>query len=167
MTDALHTAGMWENTLFVWTTDNGSPVTGGGSNHPLKGGKGSNWEGGCRVPTFVTGGILPAQQRGKIHNGLIAISDWHATILTLAGVAPSAGEPAAPSPLDAVDAWPWISGVSDSSSRHELIYDHHMYPTSQSCLNVTTKRAGAGCLYGAIQRDGWKLILGTEHNAGT
>ena len=45
LSTALRRAGMWENTLFIWTNDNGAPVTVGGSNHPLRGGKGSNWEG--------------------------------------------------------------------------------------------------------------------------
>jgi arylsulfatase A-like enzyme len=41
VTEAVKARGMWEHTLFVWTTDNGSPVQVGGSNHPLKGGKGA------------------------------------------------------------------------------------------------------------------------------
>eukprot|EP01047_Picozoa_sp_COSAG01_P034051 COSAG01_NODE_2537_length_7450_cov_5.509411_4_plen_508_part_00 len=41
LTETLHDVGMWSNTLFVWTNDNGSPVSVGGSNHPLRGGKGS------------------------------------------------------------------------------------------------------------------------------
>ena len=45
VTDALVEAGMWNDTLLVWTTDNGSPVQVAGSNHPLKGGKSTNWEG--------------------------------------------------------------------------------------------------------------------------
>ena len=45
LTTALNATRMWANTLFVWTNDNGSPVTVGGSHHPLRGGKGSNWEG--------------------------------------------------------------------------------------------------------------------------
>ena len=39
VTDALIATGMWNSTLFVWTTDNGSPIGVGGSNHPLRGGK--------------------------------------------------------------------------------------------------------------------------------
>ena len=38
VTDALKKKGMWQNTLFVWTNDNGSPISVGGSNHPLRGG---------------------------------------------------------------------------------------------------------------------------------
>ena len=30
LTDALHAKGIWENTLFIWTTDNGSPVNSAG-----------------------------------------------------------------------------------------------------------------------------------------
>ena len=33
---ALKSTGLWEKTVFVWTTDNGSPVQAGGSNHPRK-----------------------------------------------------------------------------------------------------------------------------------
>jgi arylsulfatase A-like enzyme len=76
VTAALRASGLWANTLLVWTTDNGSPVNAGGSNHPLRGGKGSNWEGGTRVPAFVNGGFLPDVQRGKTHAGLIHIADW-------------------------------------------------------------------------------------------
>lgn len=39
-------------------------------------GKGSNWEGGTRVPAFVTGGILPAAMRGKTLQGPLHIADW-------------------------------------------------------------------------------------------
>ena len=86
VTDALRATGMWETTLFVWSTDNGSPVQVGGSNAPLRGGKGSNWEGGCRVPAFVAGGLLPAGQRGTQHPlGIAHIIDWYRTFANLAG----------------------------------------------------------------------------------
>lgn len=37
VTEALRETGMWNNTLFIWATDNGSPVNAGGSNQPLRG----------------------------------------------------------------------------------------------------------------------------------
>lgn len=39
-------------------------------------GKGSNWEGGTRVPAFVTGGFLPASMRGKTLEGPVHVADW-------------------------------------------------------------------------------------------
>ena len=36
VTSALKATGLWDSTVFVWTTDNGSPVQAGGSNHPLR-----------------------------------------------------------------------------------------------------------------------------------
>jgi len=158
VTDALKAKGMWNDTLVIWTNDNGSPIFVGGSNHPLRGGKGTNWEGGVRVPTFVTGGYLPESQRGRSHDGLIHISDWHSTIVKLAGLDPSAGEPNANSPLDSIDAWPWLSGQQLHSDRNEVVFDHHMFHAATAdCLNVSGR-----CLQGAIMRDGMKLVVGPE-----
>ena len=44
-------------------------MTVAGSNAPLKGGKGSNWEGGTRVPAFVSGGLVPAAMAGTTLTG--------------------------------------------------------------------------------------------------
>eukprot|EP00039_Didymoeca_costata_P030846 m.31698 g.31698 ORF g.31698 m.31698 type:complete len:644 (+) comp8339_c0_seq1:63-1994(+) len=171
VTEALKSSGMWENTLYIFTTDNGSPVSVGGSNHPLRGGKGSNWEGGTRVPAFVTGGILPPSQIGKTHNGLIHICDWHATICALAGVNATAGEPHAVAPLDGVNAWPWISGTQQESNRVDMVYDHRMYVNysdpkrTKPCYTVN-KTDGPHCVSAAVQRNGWKLVVGPEPQNG-
>ena len=42
----------------------------------LSTGKGSNWEGGTRVPAFVTGGVLPSSMRGMTVPGPFHIADW-------------------------------------------------------------------------------------------
>ena len=36
VTDAMRAAGLWQQSVFVWATDNGSPVNAGGSNFPLR-----------------------------------------------------------------------------------------------------------------------------------
>lgn len=84
--DALVETGLWENTLLVFSSDNGGPVylsadtdsalDGSGNNWPLRGGKVSNWEGGVRVNAFVSGGFVPEARRGTIEPGFAAIEDW-------------------------------------------------------------------------------------------
>lgn len=55
--DALKDAGVYNNTVIVFSSDNGGQVTSGACNYPLRGWKGEVLEGGNRVMTFVTGSI--------------------------------------------------------------------------------------------------------------
>ena len=78
--------GVLENTLIVFTSDNGAnedtwPDSG---YHPWRGGKGTTWEGGVRVPGIVywKGMIEP----GQINNGLMHLTDLYMTSLRLGGV---------------------------------------------------------------------------------
>ena len=75
---ALKAKGLWDNLLFIASSDNGGPVnTGkGGNNFPLKGGKHSDWQGGVRVNAFASGGFLPQAMRGQKTEGYIHIADW-------------------------------------------------------------------------------------------
>lgn len=82
---ALQRAGQAENTLVVFSSDNGPWLTQGlqgGSSGPLRDGKGGTWEGGLRVP-----GIL--WWPGRIAPGVTAASantmDVFATVVGLAG----------------------------------------------------------------------------------
>lgn len=45
VTDTLKALNIWDNTLFIWTSDNGAPVNHGGSNYPFRGSKSNNFEG--------------------------------------------------------------------------------------------------------------------------
>ena len=74
ITVALQKKGMWENTLLVYTSDNGGPagrLASGhsGNNWPLRGGKTNFFEGGVRVSSFLGGGGLPASIRGQHRSG--------------------------------------------------------------------------------------------------
>merc|ERR1712048_1266885 len=79
---------MWENTLVVFTADNGGPIyePGSANNHPLKGGKYSDWEGGVRTNTFLSGGFIPRHLRKTRHLHIVSIADWYGTLCKLAGV---------------------------------------------------------------------------------
>jgi arylsulfatase I/J len=120
---ALKQANLYDNTLVVFSSDNGGPIMGPGNNYPLKGGKYSNFEGGIRVPAFVSGGFLPARVRSTRESGLMAGWDWYATFASLAGVDPTdkkaakAGLP----PIDSVNLWPLLSGNAKSSPRDVLL----------------------------------------------
>jgi arylsulfatase A-like enzyme len=72
---ALKGRGMWERTLMLVTSDNGGPAT-HESNAPLRGFKGTDFDGGVRVASFVVGGALPTAMRGHQTSGLIHVCDW-------------------------------------------------------------------------------------------
>jgi len=85
---ALKAKYMWEDTLVVFTSDNGGPIyePGGANNYPLKGGKFNDWEGGVRSNAFVAGGVIPKGKRGTTFSGVISIADWYGTFCEIAGV---------------------------------------------------------------------------------
>ena len=79
--------GLADNTLVIFTSDNGSRANGeGGSNAPLRGTKGTTWEGGQRVPCVMRwpDGI-PA---GQVRDEIVTSMDLLPTLLRLAGAEP-------------------------------------------------------------------------------
>ena len=80
---ALEETGQLENTLIVFTSDNGPegevPPHG---RSPFRGHKGSSWEGGVRVPTFAywKGAISPRKS-----DGLFDLADLFNTCISIAG----------------------------------------------------------------------------------
>jgi len=92
VTDALKAKGMWDNTLMIFSSDNGGPIDveeNAANNYPLRGGKYSEFEGGVRAAAFVGGGFVPEPARGTAVDGMIAIADWYGTLANLAGVDPT------------------------------------------------------------------------------
>ena len=127
VTAALRETGMWDNTLILFSSDNGGPaaksVSGSAANnYPLRGGKHTAWEGGHRVIAFLTGGFIPSSLSGTKLDGYVHIADWYTTFAGLAGVDPAdhgaieAGFPG----VDGIDMWPYITGAVDESPRFEI-----------------------------------------------
>lgn len=83
---ALDRMGITDRTLVIFTSDNGPWLNFGdhaGSASPLREGKGSMWEGGCRVPCIVKyPGLIPA---GSTSNQIAATIDLLPTIAELCG----------------------------------------------------------------------------------
>ena len=128
--EALKDAGLWDNTLMVWSSDNGAAVeltTGMKSSYPLRGGYTTNWEGGVRADAFVNGGLLPARVRGTKLEGphaYIHLCDWYATFCGLARADPhdAEAERRGLPPVDSLDMWPMISGRNLTSPRTEILF---------------------------------------------
>lgn len=131
MVDALKDKGMWDNTIIVVSADNGgaqymSPIGyqlwGSGNNEPLRGGKTSEFEGGIRVNSFVTGGLIPEKMRGTESHDLMHFADWYGTFCYLAGADPNdmvAVNNGLPN-VDSINQWPVLSGETTTTQRTEL-----------------------------------------------
>ena len=81
----LKTNGLDDNTIVVFTTDNGAEnfTWPDGGQTPFAGGKGTGLEGGFRVPAIVRWpGKVPA---GKVENGIVSGLDWFPTLVAAAG----------------------------------------------------------------------------------
>ncbi|XP_064623534.1 arylsulfatase B-like [Lineus longissimus] len=87
ITHALALKGMLDDTVIVFTTDNGGRTLYGGNNWPLRGQKYTLWEGGTRGAAFVSGGIFK-KTIGRIFRGLFHAVDWFPTLLAVAGHSP-------------------------------------------------------------------------------
>jgi len=78
--------GVDENTIVVYTTDNGPHYNEwpDGAIAPFRGEKNTNWEGGFRVPGLVRWpGKVPA---GAVSNEIVSNQDWVPTLMAAAGV---------------------------------------------------------------------------------
>ena len=121
--ELLKAKNMWKDTIFVVSADNGGASC-HGSNHPLKGSKGTFFEGGVRAVAFASGGFLPEEIQGKTTEGFIHIADWYTTFCKLAGVDPSdSGE--GKFPVDGLDVWPIITGENSSTPHDEIVLGYN------------------------------------------
>ena len=152
---ALDKKGLRDNTLIVFASDNGGATSGmfasgskskeereheeGGidqsakapaSNGQFRGGKGSLYEGGVRVPAFAN---WPAHLRPAVVNEPVHMVDIMPTLLTLAG-----GKGSPDHPMDGKDIWP-------------VLADGKPTPNEDILINVEAFR-------GAVRKGDWKLV---------
>eukprot|EP01083_Nonionella_stella_P285846 972960_1 len=79
--NALKDNELWQNTLFILTTDNGADIANKGCNFPLRGTKGTLFDGNTRTISLVGGGVIPTPQRGTYRDALFSSLDWTPTLL--------------------------------------------------------------------------------------
>ena len=129
---ALKQAGRLENTLIVFSSDNGGPPP--GDNTQLRDFKGSIFEGGVRAAAFATWpGRIPAGQRIRQPMHMV---DWYPTLIKQAG-----GSLEQKLPVDGLDVWPMLT--KQAASPHDAI------------LSVSTQ----GPSRAAVRMGDWKLIV--------
>lgn len=114
---AIRRNGLESNTLVIFTTDNGPWLNYGthaGSARPLREGKGTMFDGGCRVPTLMWWpGRVPADSECRVPAMTIDI------LPTVAGLV---GARLPERRIDGKDIWPLIEGRPGATSPHEAYY---------------------------------------------
>ncbi|GFR73116.1 arylsulfatase B [Elysia marginata] len=115
LTQALKDKGIWDNTILVFSTDNGGPIGDACINYPLRGGKWTLWEGGVRGVAFVTGGKNIVLDRGAVNRELMHVTDWFPTLVGVAG-----GDFNGTKPLDGVDQWDSLSTGASTTRKWVL-----------------------------------------------
>ena len=118
--EALERHGLEEDTLVIFTADNGPWLSYGnhaGSARPLREGKGTTWEGGIREPCIM-------RWPGRIPAGSVC-HEAAMTIDILPTIARLIDAPLPDHPIDGKDIWPLISGQPGAKSPHEALYFYY------------------------------------------
>lgn len=115
--EALHKRNMLENSIVIFSTDNGGLPTGLGSNYgfnwPLRGFKATLWEGGVRGAAFIWSPLL--RRSGRISSQMMHITDWLPTLYSAAG-----GDVSRLGVIDGIDMWEALC-EDLPSPRHEIL----------------------------------------------
>lgn len=141
--EALDRAGIAGRTIILFTSDNGglTYVPGPTSNAPLRGGKGSPYEGGVRVPSIVVWpGVTPA---GSATDQPVITPDWYPTILAMTG---TTGDVDHNRRLDGVSLIPLLRDPSRPLGRDALYWHYPHY------------HKGGSTPYSAVRAGSWRLI---------
>jgi hypothetical protein len=155
--------------------DNGG--VGLGNNYPLRGSKFTAWEGGFRVASGMSGGIIPKNVLGTTFDGLLHVSDWYPTFCRLAGGAesyckddPVHDDPARWFwPVDGVDVWPFITqGAADPRAGIPLVLaspglDNDGHPSGVGNTGGAMILGKHKIVYNA-KNEGWSLLPDATKN---
>ncbi|MDZ7693992.1 MAG: sulfatase [Balneolaceae bacterium] len=136
----LRAQGLEDETIVIFTSDHGGVAAGDDyatSNKPLRGGKGYQYEGGLRVPYFIS--VPWMDHRGTENDTPVTGTDFYPTVLDLIGAELRPGEHE-----DGVSLFPLLEGKSIAG---RPLYWHYPHYGNQG-----------GRPSSAIRQDRWKLI---------
>ena len=149
--DAIEEAGVAENTIVVWASDNAAAQLAGsvaGSSGPWRGYFGGGWEGSIRTPAIIRWpDHIPA---GITTDEIIATYDWLPTLAALAG---EGARVPTDRPIDGVDFSTFLLGDTDSSGREHFV----MLGTDGEVVSVKWKTMKIHFRY--TESDSWTAPL--------
>ena len=158
MLDMLDDAGLTEDTIVLYSTDNGPHMNSWPDSGmtPFRSEKNSNWEGAYRVPAMVRWpGTIPS---GRVLNGIMSHNDWFVTLLAAAGDSDIAGKLKAGHELggttykvhlDGFNQLDYLMGEVDTSPRQ-----YFFYVSDDGDL-------------AALRYDNWKFVFLEQRATGT
>lgn len=135
---AVEQAGASQNTLIIFTSDNGGPLGAGSVNGPHRSGKTHMYEGGLRVPfaAYWPGTIAPGRASGR----QALTMDLFPTIAEAAGLP-------APEGIDGVSFLPTLLGKEQAEADRDVYF---VYREGGPYLGRQTQ---------AVRKGDWKLVL--------
>ncbi|MDA0196376.1 MAG: sulfatase [Bacteroidetes bacterium] len=119
--NSLKELGLEENTIVIFTSDNGGVASGDSfstSNLPLRGGKGYQWEGGIREPYFIK--VPWLKSGGSTSSAPVIGTDFYPTILDLVKIDPLPNQH-----IDGVSLMPLLEGKTIAERPLFWHYPHY------------------------------------------
>jgi len=156
--DLLDELGIAEDTIVIYSTDNGVHMNTwpDGGMTPFRNEKNSNWEGAFRVPEMIR---WPGKiEAGVVSNEIVQHHDWLPTFLAAAGepdvmenlkAGHTIGDKTYKVHIDGFNLLPYLTGEEEHSPRKGFVY----FSDDGDVL--------------ALRFDNWKLVFAEQRTAGT
>jgi arylsulfatase len=156
--DALDELGIADDTIVVYSTDNGPHMNTwpDGGMTPFRGEKNTNWEGAFRIPELIRWpGKIPG---GVVSNEIIQHHDWLPTFVAAAGepdiveklkAGHNVGDKAFKVHIDGFNLLPYLTGEEEKSPRKGFVY----FSDDGDVL--------------ALRFDNWKVVFMEQRVEGT
>lgn len=149
LTDKLRELDLYDNTIIIFTSDNGGLSTSEGSptcNAPLRAGKGWLYEGGIRVPLIIR---YPGKSKpGSEVSVPVSSIDYFPTIISMTGSDYMTDD------IDGIDIWPLVTG---EQSDDRPLFWHYPHYSNQGVEPGSAVRLGKYKLIDNFQNERLEL----------